>query len=286
MPSLQDTRAVIREITDSDASEVIAVLLKGYQHDTGPWVRCLDRLARHPTPAGFPKYGYLLESSGKVVGVILMIHSAVPGDTGSAVKCNIAGWCVESAFSSYALMLHNRAIKRKDVTYINVPGQNIQAVVEAMGFTRYCDGQYMAIPMLERSNGLHVDVLSADAPPAVKHDPYDYELLQQHSQFGCMSFWCATADQAYPFVFLPVNVRGFIPCARLIYCRSIDDLVRFARPIGRYLLKQKRIFVLIDANGPIAGLRGRYFANSRPKYFKGPMRPRLGDLSYTNLSMF
>ncbi len=286
MLSPQDTRIACREIGDADTNEVIALLLKGYQHTREHWIRCLERLARHPTPAGFPKYGYLLEAGGKVVGVILLIHSAMPAGSGCAVKCNIAGWCVEPAFSSYALMLHSRAIRRKDVTYINVPGPHIQAVVEAMGFTRYCDGQVMAIPALSGLFGSGVKVVSAGAPPDAKHDSYDHDLLLEHRRFGCFSFWCVTPEQAYPFVFLPVNVRGFLPCARLIYCRSMDDMVRFAGPVGRYLLKFKRIFVLIDANGPIEGLRGHYFADSRPKYFKGPMRPRVGDLSYTNLSMF
>jgi hypothetical protein len=284
--SRQDNRVVCREIGDSDLNEVIAVLLKGYHHPTEHWISCLERLGRHSTPPGFPKYGYLLESGGKVIGVILLIHSTVPTDGGYAVKCNIAGWSVEPAFSSYAPMLHSRGLKRKDVTYINVPGPHIQTIVEAMGFSRYCDGQFMAILALSRAIGLRATVIRAGATPEVKYDSYDQNLLREHGQFGCLSFWCTTAEKAYPFVFLPMNVRGFIPCVRLIYCRSTEDLVRFAQPIGRYLLKYGRVFTLIDANGPITGLLGHYFANSRPKYFKGPMRPRLGDLSYTNLSMF
>jgi hypothetical protein len=44
--------------------------------------------------------------------------------------------------------------------------------------------------------------------------------------------------------------------------------------------------VLLDANGPVPGLVGKYFDGSRPKYFKGPTQPRLGDLAYTQLAMF
>jgi len=38
---------------------------------------------------------------------------------------------------------------------------------------------------------------------------------------------------------------------------------------------------MIDANAPIPGLVGRYCGGNMPKYFKGPQRPRLGDLAYT-----
>jgi hypothetical protein len=283
----QGPRIICREILDSDKSGVIALLLKGYQHDTEHWIRSLGRLARHPTPAGFPKYGYLLESGGKIVGVILLIVSSTPSGNDHSMKCNIAAWCVDPEFGSYAPLLHSRALKRKDVTYMNVPGPNVQRIVEAMGFSRYCDGQFIAIPALSKMrDDDQVRVVEAHRIPDIKHDLFEQDLLLAHTQFRCISLWCLTADEVHPFVFHPVNVRGFIPCARLIYCRNIDDFVRFARPIGRYLLKRGRPFALVDANGPIPGLIGRYFENSRPKYFKGPTPPRLGDLSYTNLSMF
>ena len=44
-------------------------------------------------------------------------------------------------------------------------------------------------------------------------------------------------------------------------------------------------FVVIDAVGPMPGLPGFYLPG-RPKYFKGPERPRLGDLAYTEAALF
>ena len=44
--------------------------------------------------------------------------------------------------------------------------------------------------------------------------------------------------------------------------------------------------LLIDANGPIPGLAGKYFADKMPRFFRGPQRPRLGDLAYTEVAMF
>ena len=75
-------------------------------------------------------------------------------------------------------------------------------------------------------------------------------------------------------------------CAKLIYCRDIHEFVRFARPVGRYLIARGRPFVIINSNGPIPGLVGKYFGDKTPKYFKGPDQPRLGDLAYTEVVMF
>ena len=75
-------------------------------------------------------------------------------------------------------------------------------------------------------------------------------------------------------------------CAQLVYCRDIDDFVRFARPIGRFLALRGRPLIIIDANGPIRGLVGHYFAGRMPRYFRGPERPRLGDLAYTEAALF
>jgi hypothetical protein len=37
---------------------------------------------------------------------------------------------------------------------------------------------------------------------------------------------------------------------------------------------------MIDANAPIPDLAG-WYSPGMPKYFKGPQRPRLGDIAYT-----
>jgi hypothetical protein len=81
-------------------------------------------------------------------------------------------------------------------------------------------------------------------------------------------------------------VKGVIPCTQLIYCRNIEDFIRFVRPIGRYLARRGRPVVIIDSNGPIPGLVGKYFDGKVPKYFKGPERPSFGDLAYTEAVMF
>jgi hypothetical protein len=122
--------------------------------------------------------------------------------------------------------------------------------------------------------------------PEVAFNSSEHEILLQHAAHGCISLWCVASKQAYPFVFRPRLVKRVIPCAQMIYCRDIAEFVRFAGPIGRFLAVRGRPFVIVDANGPIPGLIGPFSRGwMPPKYFKGPQRPRLGDLSYTEYAL-
>jgi hypothetical protein len=44
--------------------------------------------------------------------------------------------------------------------------------------------------------------------------------------------------------------------------------------------------VLIDANGPIPSIPGKYFAGVAPKYYKGEIIPALGDVTETEATIF
>jgi len=86
-----------------------------------------------------------------------------------------------------------------------------------------------------------VKILEAHRQPCVAFDSLEQELLLQHKAYGCISFWCATSERAYGFVFRPSWAKFFIPSAHLIYCADSADFVRFAGPIGRYLARRGRM---------------------------------------------
>jgi hypothetical protein len=51
-------------------------------------------------------------------------------------------------------------------------------------------------------------------------------------------------------------------------------------------LAQGVVLLLCAAEGPIAGLPGRFYAGRTPRFFKGPNRPRLNDLAFTEMVVF
>jgi len=73
---------------------------------------------------------------------------------------------------------------------------------------------------------------------------------------------------------------------RLVYCRDFESLRRCAGALGRFLALRGVLFIAIDAEGPLPGVPGVFRAGLGPKYFRGSIPPRLGDLSYTEMTVF
>jgi len=277
-----------RQIGKADIPAIATLLKRGFPNRSRQfWVHALRRLAGHEPPPGLPKYGYLLETGGDPVGTILLICSTMRDGDRIATRCNLSSWYVDPAFRAYATLLVSMALRHKEVTYLNVSAApHTWPIIEAQGFSRYCDGIFIAMPTLQGLfNGVAVKVFDASQQPSGAFDPSDREILLRHAEHGCVSLWCETADRAFPFVFRPRLVKNVLPCAQMIYCGDIADFVRFAGPIGRYLARRGKPFVIVDSNGAIPGLLGTFCRGSMAKYFKGPQRPRLGDLAYTEYAV-
>jgi hypothetical protein len=278
-----------RQIGEADIPAIATLLARGFPGRSHQfWMRALEQLRKRELPPSLPRYGYLLESDDLPVGVVLFICSTMRANDTVASLCNLSSWYVEPSFRTYATILRAQALQHMDVTYSNISAiSHTWPIIEAQGFSRYSDGTFIAVPSLsELLSGARVKVFGARRQPAVDFDPSDRELLLQHAAHGCISLWCATSECAYPFVFRSHPIKAVIPCVQMIYCRNIEEFVRFAGPIGRFLALRGSPFVRIDANGPVPGLVGKFFRDIAPKYFKGPRRPRLGDLAHTEYAMW
>jgi hypothetical protein len=277
-----------RQIGEADIPAVADLLAGGFK--TKPrafWSHVFARLNEHSTPLGFPKYGYLLENGGSAVGAIIQIFTAIPGSDGTRIRCNVSSWFVKDPFRSYASLLVSKALSHRNVTYVNVtPASHTLSIIEAQGYSQYSRGLFVAIPVLRfPARGTRVTAVKFDGSRPEPIDSFEHRLLVDHAKYGCLSLWCRTAESAYPFVFRPRVHKG-IPCVQLVYCRSLDQFVQFAGSLGRFLIARGRLLVVIDSDGPVPGLIGKYFRVEKPKYFKGPDRPGLGDLAYTEVAMF
>jgi hypothetical protein len=279
-------RVRCRRAEDGDAPAIAALLTRGFadrSHDY--WTKALARLRDHRTPADCPKYGYVLEADGELVGVILLIFVALRTDEMPALRCNLSSWYVDKAYRSFASLLIAAAIRRKDATYLNVsPALNTRQTIEIQGFSCYARGQFYAVPIMGRPmRNVQIRVITADTPAA----DVETELLALHAKYGCLSVVCEWEGQSFPFVFVRRRyARTILTGAQLVYCRDSTDFQRFAAPLGWFLLKRGYTAVMIDANGALPGLAGVYFAGKAPKYYRGPQPPRLGDLAFTEIALF
>jgi hypothetical protein len=286
MPSKTRASLRAREITVSDFDAVAELLGKGIGYPKRYFLQLLQVMTQLPALDGFPKYGRLLECNGTIVGAIIFIFSNAQSDGITTVRCHVTGWCLEPAYRCYATLLVAKDLRHSNVTYLNISAQpDTLPLIQVQGFTRYSSGQFLAIPFLQFASGNTLaKVMRVDDPLNTPFDQFERGLLLTHARWGCICLWCVTAERAYPFVFRPRLFKRVLPGVQLIYCREIEDFVRFAGPIGRFLLSRGKLVVRIDSNGPIRGLIGKFMDGVDPRYYKGP-KPRIGDLSYTHLAM-
>ena len=275
-----------REIGADDLDSIADLLAAGFPNPRSHWVRALRLLSLRVVPDGFPRYGYMLEAQTAAVGVILVICSRAPGS--GIVRCNGSAWYVVPAFRTFAALLLVKILKHR-VTHTNVsPSPHTLPIIEALGYKRFCSGVFAAIPVLAAAmGGTKVRRVVEALHPERFVPAADLEVLRDHEGFGCVSLWCETREKGYPFIFRRRFIKSLplVPCAQLVYCTSLEDLVCLAGPIGRYLALRGIPLMLIPANGPIPKLAGRFFGG-KPMYYFGAEPPRLGDLAYTEVAMF
>jgi hypothetical protein len=280
-----------REIAFDDLDAVANLLARGFVgRSRAYWMAGLRRQAARSVPEGYPRFGYMLDHDRVPVGVLLLITTDRGGDT-AEIRCNLSSWYVAPAFRNYAPMLTKIAQRLKQVTYVNIsPARRTWPIIEAQGFRAYCNGLFFSLPLLSRARSdARAEIISADVTEIDGLPAAEAELLIRHAQYGCLSLVVRTARGAVPFVLQPMRIRrGFLapPAMQMVYCRDIADYVACAGVIGRVLLGRGKLSVILDANGPEPGLRGIYTERRGRKYFKGPLKPRLGDLSDTELVIY
>ena len=252
------------------------------------WRNGLAAMARCPRLAGFPCWGYLLETDRAIVGVLLQIGSTREDANGSSLRSNLSSWCVDEAYRALAFVLHRRSVSRVDATYVNISAApHTHKMIEALGFRRYGAGLMLFAPLLSRgAPGTRIVEYREERPGVAMLKPAERRLLADHAAFGCRALIGVRDGVATPIVLQWRSVwRGIVPAAHVLYCPSEEELVPFARALGFYCARRGRMFVFVDAAGPVAGLVGKFFPGREPRYFKGPSKPTPCDLAYTELAI-
>ncbi len=269
-----------RDIELADLPGVITVLTEGFADQRGAafWQQGLARLTARTVPEGYPRYGTLLEAKGGIEGVILQIFCHVPGT--DQVRCNMSSWYVRPAFRLFGTPLISRAF-RHAATYTNItPAPQTIPILRAQGYLPFCQGRLITPAWLARSEPARVAPFTEDAALADS----DRVVLREHAGFGCISLVARAGGQSHPFVFAPRRRMG-VGLAVLTYAGVDAGFARFAAPLGRYLARRGFPLVVLDADGPIPGLPGR-FDGARPKFYRGPNRPRIDDHAYSERAVF
>jgi len=278
-------KVICREIREEDLDGVADLLTRGFKvHGLADWQQACRLLAERQWPKDYPRFGWMLEAEGRVVGCILTIYTTLQINGLSETRCNPSSWFVEEKYRGHSMRLTRLVANDKEIMYLNpTPNPGTYGMLKHLGFAPYCKGRFMAFAAANPiGQNIRVREFDGDAVLSAGLLEGEAQLLADHRAHGCLSLICDTGDELVPFVF--IKRQRYLPYAQLIYCRRASDIIRFAGSIGRFLACRGIPLLVIDSNGPIRGLVGRFFDN-RPKFFKGARRPRLGDLAYTELAL-
>ncbi len=275
-----------RAIVETDVESVIDLLVEGFpERLRSYWERGLSRMRARPVIDDFPRYGYLLILDGVPTGCILLIMSR---DAEGVPRGNVSSWYVRPRAGFLANMLVSKVFQKKTLTITNIsPALHTIPMLEAQGYRRFVGGQMLCLPALSLRGGFRsVRRVDASGRGAEDLTPYEAELLARHAGDGCFALVCTDGAKAAPFVFARTHVlQGRVPAAHLLWCRDLEAFTRCASALGRWLLLHGMPAVVIDTDAKLS-LVGSLRESRSQKFFRGPKRPRLGDLADTELAIF
>jgi hypothetical protein len=262
-----------RPIADSDLDGLADFLTRGFPESRRSyWTGGFARWQDMPVIEGMPRYGYLLDGGAGPVGVILLISSR----RGEQIIANLSSWYVEPQWRTHSTMLVAMATKLKHVTYLNAsPAPHTWRTLQAQGFVPYTFGRSAVFALPGRG---HVsETIPDDLPEA--------QLLRDHRKLGWISVTVEKDGIVSPFVFKPRLLdKPPVPVMDMMFTRSPEDFRCCAPALTRHFLRRGSLGFLVD--GDIEGLLSHYVEGKEPRYFKGPQRPVLGDLAYTEKVIF
>ena len=274
----------IRELEKSDLLEATQVLAEGFPRASRDyWERCLSIIGDRERPPGTPQFGYGIEDGG-LMGVALALGSLHGPPDNPQTIVNISSWTVRPSHRGLpAKELFRHASSFDGMTYsdLSAASHTIKAITK-LGFRENTAGQALAIGIgkaPERSPRLiGVDEAELAGLPAQK-----VEMFRHHERYGCVVLCLELKDHVAPLIFLPRRIKGIFPLAQLIYCEKMSDFLDNSRVIYLWLLKRGFPALLVDASGPVDGLKGRYFPGKAAKYYKGEFPYHAVDHTYSEM---
>jgi hypothetical protein len=265
-------RVRCRPIAQGDLDGLADLLTRGFPASRRSyWTDGFARWKHVPQLEGVPRYGYVLDSGFGPVGVIFLISSR----RGGQIVTNLSSWYVEPQWRVHSTLLISLATKLKHVTYLNAsPAPHTWKTLQAQGFEPYNFGRSIVFA-LPGSGPVSQDI--PDELPEAR-------LLRDHRAMGMVVVTVERDGIVSPFVFKPRRLdQPSVPVLDVMFTRGAEDFRRCAPALARHFLPRGRLGFLIDGDQP--GI-SHYVQGKEPRYFKGPYRPMLGDLAYTEKVIF
>lgn len=282
-------RYAIRELEQSDLPEAARILAEGFPtHSVDRWRRRLQILAQREHIPGTPRFGFGLDADG-LQGVGLTISSLHGPLEARQTIVNLSSWTVRPAYRGPAaieLYRHSMRCAGQGTTFSNLsPAMKTLEIIKMCGFTEHTAGAVIGVGAA-RARGPKRRIVRLSDVERFGLTSEQEEAMRYHEAHGCLTFFVEDKERPVPFIFTARSIFPGLRLAQLIYCEKIEDLVENSRAITVEVLKFGCTALLIDASGPIKGLKGRYFHGLKPRYYKGSPPLYAIDHSYSELVYF
>lgn len=272
----------IRAIREEDLPAVIDLYCEMFPGRDKPYFEAgLKAIAAREIPPGTETYGYLIDDDGPQ-GAILTISSWHGPPEARQLYINLSTWCARRTHLHLAREIYRLAGARDDTVNTNLSAalHTIKAVLKC-GYQARTTGQFAAFAARGRASKARV-LTSKQA--FAKGMPEHYrQLLADHERLGAVTACLEAEGRIRPLIMVRRKVRGFIPAAQLIYCEDTAWLYRNAHALFWWLRLHGLPALILDANGPVPQLFGRFFLGKGHRYVRG-LEPDLDvDHSYSEM---
>ncbi|QUS38545.1 hypothetical protein RPMA_06635 [Tardiphaga alba] len=272
----------LRPIDDSNVDVATSILVRGFpERDDAFWRAGLQRILTMRDAARHPPIGYLMTVGNDDAGVVLTIPSQRPDATGMTDVIHLAAWYMDEPHRWLAARMMKKVVATANTVFFDLtPNPAAQVINRRLGFDLLDEGFLIyLLPLTAMRFGGSATVLSFEhAYDELTAD--DRHLLAQHRALGCIVGALRTGGQVSPLIFTPMQRRG-VPGVRLIRAASKQLVTDNLGAISRFLLRQKVLFLRMDATRKDSAA-GSFAARwTEPTFIKGPRGSAEVDLAYS-----
>ncbi len=271
----------IREITLDDLPTIASLLTEGFPSKSILyWQNALAILAERPSVGELPQFGLAIEVDGALQGVMLMIAQS----TKENPLCNLSSWYIRPDFRKYAVLLFQRSLRFKNVTYTDCsPASHVLPVIQKFGFVPYTGGTLLLDARIIFKPSQKITILDK---AVASQSSFKHVDISKHIDCGCRGFLLSDANgRPTPVLYRVTRLKRLVPAAQFVF-GSPKVLLEHAPGLLRALLRDGVPIMLIDWPQGETPTVGKMMPRHNLRYYRGGTKPDAGDLANTEIGLF
>lgn len=271
----------LRPIDRSGLDAATEMLVRGFpERSRDFWVSGLHRiLTIHDVTADHP-IGYMMTVGGQDAGIILTIPSPQLNGARASVA-HLAAWYIDQPHRWLAARMMKKVVAANDSVFLDLtPNAASKVINEKLGFSLLNEGFFIyLLPLAAWRTGGTARLVAFDAS-AHELSEDERRIVEHHRKLGCIVGLLRKAGRLSPMIFSRMQRRG-LPGARLILADSKADVTDNLGAISRFLLRQKVLFLRMDATRKDSSAGSFASRWTEPTYIKGARDRADTDFTYS-----